>query len=153
QTIIAMANPQQHPFVAGVDYHITGGVFGEWIWLKAWEVGDPEPLLPTLVVRDGTFGAADGTLLCVIAFFDPAAVSSPVQVDATSDDAPFPPLPPPPGGLPLLGVNAAQPTALPPQAQGARPAAGAPALDALFASLAGVEELPWLPGLPGRRRR
>jgi hypothetical protein len=95
QTILAMADPSQHPFVAGVDYRIEGGVWGDWIWLRAWEVGEPRPALPQLVVRDTTFGPEDGLLLGAIAFFDPAAVSAPIQVDATFDDITFRPLPGP----------------------------------------------------------
>jgi hypothetical protein len=93
QTIIAMADAAKHPFVAGEDYRIEAGVWGEHIWMRAWKVDDPRPLLPTLVVRDDTFGPEDGTLLNVIAFFDPAAVTGPVQVDATFDDITFTPLP------------------------------------------------------------
>jgi hypothetical protein len=93
QTIIAMADPSRHPFVAGVDYRIEAGVWGEWIWMKGWRVGTPRPLLPQLVVRDSTFGPEDGTQLNVIAFFDPAAVTEPVRVDATFDDITFTPLP------------------------------------------------------------
>jgi hypothetical protein len=99
QTILAMADPAEHPFVAGVDYHIEGGVRGDRIWLRAWAVGEPRPARPLLVVRDDTFGPADGTLLGAIAFFDPAAVTGPVQVDATFDDITFRPRSGRPGGL------------------------------------------------------
>jgi hypothetical protein len=97
QTIIAMADPAKHPFVAGEDYRIEAGVWGEHIWMRAWKVGEPRPASPTLTVRDDTFGPEDGTLLNVIAFFDPAAVTGPVQVDATFDDITFTQLPAPHG--------------------------------------------------------
>jgi hypothetical protein len=92
-----MADPEEHPFVVGEDYRIEAGVWGEFIWMRAWKVGDPRPVLPMLVVRDDTFGPEDGTQLNVIAFFDPAAVTGPVQVDATFDDITFVPLPGPRG--------------------------------------------------------
>jgi hypothetical protein len=130
QTILAMADPARHPFVAGVDYRIEGGVWGEWVWLRAWAVGQPRPVLPQLVVRDGTFGPEDGLLLGAIAFFDPAAVGGPVQVDATFDDITFRPLPGPfaSGSSAEPGSLAAHPDWLPSTAGGA--GGSAPALPA-----------------------
>jgi hypothetical protein len=93
QTIVAMADPAAHPFVAGEDYYIEARVVGDELSMKAWRVGDPEPAAALLTLRDSTFGPADGTLLGVIAFFDPAAVSGPVQVDATFDNISFTPMP------------------------------------------------------------
>jgi hypothetical protein len=93
QTIIAMADPAEHPFEVGEDYRIEAGVWGDRIWMRAWKVGEPRPVLPLLTVRDDTFGPEDGTLLNVIAFFDPAAVTGAVQVDATFDDITFTRLP------------------------------------------------------------
>jgi hypothetical protein len=97
QTILAMADPAEHPFEAGKDYRIEAGVWGDRIWMRAWKVGEPRPVLPLLTVHDDTFGPEDGTLLNVIAFFDPAAVTGAVQVDATFDDISFTPLPAPRG--------------------------------------------------------
>jgi hypothetical protein len=112
QTIIAMADPEEHPFVIGEDYRIEAGVWGDFIWMRAWKVGDPRPLLPMLVVRDDTFGPENGTQLNVIAFFDPAAVTGPVQVDATFDDITFIPLPGPRGRYHTeSGGNAHSPSA------------------------------------------
>ena len=95
QTILAMADPDEHPFVAGIDYWFEAGVQDDRIWMRAWPVGARRPGRPTLVVRDDTFGPEDGTLLSVLAFFDPAAVGADaIHVDATFDDITFKPLRP-----------------------------------------------------------
>ncbi len=92
QTIIAMADPSQAPFAAGEDWYIEGGVVGNRLWLKAWKVGDPEPDKPLLTVKDKELGPNSGSLVCVIAFFDPVAVQDPfVDVSATFDDVVFTP--------------------------------------------------------------
>ena len=91
QTILAMADPAEAPFAAGEDWYLEGSVVGGQITLKAWKVGTTEPERPLLSVRDRTFGPEDGTLLCVIAMIDRAAVTGPVRVSATFDDISFTP--------------------------------------------------------------
>lgn len=92
QTILAMADPAQVPFAAGEDWYLEGRVVGGRISLKAWKVGDVEPEGPLLTVRDRTFGPEDGTLLCVIAMIDRAAVTEPVQISVTVDNISFTPI-------------------------------------------------------------
>jgi hypothetical protein len=92
QTILAMADPAEVPFAAGEDWYLEGRVVGGRISLKAWKVGSPEPASPLLSVRDRTFGPEDGTLLCVIAMIDRAAVTGPVQISVTVDNISFTPV-------------------------------------------------------------
>jgi hypothetical protein len=93
QTIIAMADPEDFPFVVGVTYNLEAKVVGHRLSLKAWKVGDPEPAEPMLVVVDKRLGPDDATGLAAIAFFDPAPLAEQgveaVTVNATVDDITF----------------------------------------------------------------
>jgi hypothetical protein len=92
QTIIAMADPEDAPFAAGEDWYMEAGVVGNNLWMKVWKVGDPEPARPLLRIRDRELGPGSGSLICVIAFFDPAAIEDPlVNISATFDDVTFSP--------------------------------------------------------------
>ncbi len=92
QTIIAMADPAEAPFAAGEDWYIEGRVVDDRIALKAWRVGDPEPEEPLLSVHDDAIGPETGSLVCLIVFFDPAAVETElVEVSASFDDVTFKP--------------------------------------------------------------
>ncbi len=92
QTIIAMADPDEDPFEAGKDYYIEAKLVGDRMSLTAWRVGKKKPNRPTLSVRDDTFGPDSGTLICVITFFDPAAVEDDfVDVSASFDNVTFKP--------------------------------------------------------------
>ncbi len=90
QTILAMTPPGQVPFRPGETWNIEGGAVGHRLTLKAWRVGTPEPKSPQLSVEDPGFGpTGGGTELCVIAFFDSAAVNHPVKVSAAFDNLTF----------------------------------------------------------------
>jgi hypothetical protein len=90
QTIIAMADLDEDPFEAGKDYHIEAKLVGDRMSLTAWKVGAKKPKRPTLTVRDDTLGPDSGTLICVITFFDPAAVEDDfVDISASFDDVTF----------------------------------------------------------------
>lgn len=95
QTIIAMADPEEHPFAAGEDWNLEGGTVGNHVWLKAWKVGDPEPVAPLLSLQDKVLGPHTGSLICAIVFFDPGAVTAPVQVSGTFDNITYLHAPPP----------------------------------------------------------
>lgn len=93
QTIIAMADPEEHPFEVGVTYVLKATVVGHNLELKAWPLGDDEPAEPILTVQDNTLNGPENTGLGCIAFFDPLPLSlegvKKVRVDATVDDLTF----------------------------------------------------------------
>jgi len=95
QTIIAMADPDEFPFVAGEDYILEGSVVGHKLTLKAWKVGDEEPAEPILRVTDKVLGPGFGNRISVLVFFDPAPLIDlgikEVQVSGTFDDIHFTP--------------------------------------------------------------
>jgi hypothetical protein len=92
QTIIAMADPLEAPFIAGEDYWFEASVVGNRLRFKVWNVGDEEPDEPLLSLKDKKLGPKSGTLICALAFFDPAAVEDPlVEVSATFDNITFTP--------------------------------------------------------------
>jgi hypothetical protein len=95
QTIIAMADLHQFPFVAGQTYRLEASVVGSRIRMKAWKVGDPEPDAPMLSLEDHGLKPASGSTICVITIFDPAplaaAGASEVRVSGTFDDITFTP--------------------------------------------------------------
>jgi hypothetical protein len=95
QTIIAMADPAEAPFVAGVSYHLEGSVVGDRLRLKAWPVGAPEPTEPTLSVTDDALKTTVGNRLSAVIFFDPeplmAAGVDEVTVSAAFDNVYFTP--------------------------------------------------------------
>jgi hypothetical protein len=95
QTIIAMADPAEFPFVAGQDYRIEATVVGSRIRMKAWKVGAPEPADPMLSLEDKGLKPSSGSTLCVIAILDPvplaAAGVAEVRVSGTFDDITFTP--------------------------------------------------------------
>jgi hypothetical protein len=95
QTIIAMADPDEVPFVAGVTYNLEASVVGHTVMLKAWPVGDDEPVEPTLIVTDKVLIPGVGNRLSVLVFFDPAPLIEngveEVQVSGTFDDITFTP--------------------------------------------------------------
>jgi hypothetical protein len=72
QTILAMADPEEHPFEVGVTYNLEASVVGHRLTLKAWKVGDPEPEKPILRASDRRLGPRSGSGIAAIAFFDPA---------------------------------------------------------------------------------
>ncbi len=89
QTILAMADTALFPFALGEDWNLEAGAVGNRLTLKAWRVGQPEPVNPLLTVLDSAFGQPGPTNLCAISFFDGAVVSGPVQVSATFDNITF----------------------------------------------------------------
>jgi len=93
QEIIAMADPEDFPFVVGVTYILEAKVVGHRLSLKAWREGDSEPAEPMLVVRDMRLSAEDASGLAAIAFFDPIPLMEQgiqeVSVNATIDDITF----------------------------------------------------------------
>jgi hypothetical protein len=95
QTIIAMADPRESPFVAGQTYHVEASVVGHRLRMKAWKVGDREPRGPMLSLTDRGLGARSGSAICVIAMFDPepliAAHVAEVKVSGTFDNITFTP--------------------------------------------------------------
>ncbi|HZN32827.1 MAG TPA: hypothetical protein VFB80_03380 [Pirellulaceae bacterium] len=95
QTILAMADPEEFPFEADVDYILEARVVGDKLSLKAWREGDSEPSEPMLVVKDNRLTADVATGLATIAFFDPAPLIEQgverVRVNATVDDITFTP--------------------------------------------------------------
>ena len=95
QTIIAMADPAQYPFVAGETYNVQASVVGHKIEMKAWKVGDPEPSSPMLSVTDKGLKPDSGSAICVLLIIDPvplkAAGVTEVQVSGTFDDITFMP--------------------------------------------------------------
>jgi hypothetical protein len=95
QTIIAMADPDDNPFIAGETYHLEGSVVGHQVTLKAWKMGDPEPAAPTLSVTDKLLKPGSGNRISVIIFFDPVPLMDAgveeVRVSATFDDITFTP--------------------------------------------------------------
>jgi hypothetical protein len=95
QTIIAMADPAKFPFVAGQAYHVEASVVGHDIQMKAWKVGDPEPVKPMLSLRDKSLKPDSGSAICVTVIFDPVPLSkagvSAVRTSGTFDDITFTP--------------------------------------------------------------
>jgi len=95
QTIIAMADPAEFPFVAGQAYHVEASVVGHNIQMKAWKVGDPEPVTPMLSLQDKSLKPESGSAICVITIFDPVPLSAAgvtaVRVSGTFDDITFTP--------------------------------------------------------------
>ncbi len=95
QTIIAMADPDEFPFVAGVTYNLEARVVGHTVQLKAWPVGTDEPSEPMLNVRDKVLKPGIGNRLSVLVFFDPeplaAAGVDQVRVSGTFDNITFTP--------------------------------------------------------------
>jgi hypothetical protein len=95
QTIIAMADPEEHPFEVGKTYILEASVIGSKLTLKAWEKGDREPRRPILKLRHSEFGPESGTGLAALTFFDPvpllAAGVEEVVVSATVDNLTFTP--------------------------------------------------------------
>ena len=95
QTIIAMADPDEAPFIAGVTYNLEATVVGPLLSLKAWPVGEPEPDEPTLTVVDKVLTPGVGNRLSVLVFFDPAPLIDAgipaVTVSGTFDDISFSP--------------------------------------------------------------
>lgn len=72
QTIIAMADPEEYPFLPGVTYNLEASVVGNRLTLKAWPVGEAEPSEPTLVVTDKVLTPHEDDRISVLVFFDPA---------------------------------------------------------------------------------
>ena len=95
QTILAMADPGQFPFVAGQTYNIEASVVGNQITMKAWRVGHSRPSQPTLTVTDKLLKAGAGNRLAALVFFDPAPLMDAgveeVQVNGAFDDITFTP--------------------------------------------------------------
>jgi hypothetical protein len=95
QTIIAMADPARFPFVAGRAYHVEASVVGHNIQMKAWKVGDPEPVNPMLSLQDKSLRPPSGSAICVLVLFDPVPLSkagvSAVRTSGTFDDITFTP--------------------------------------------------------------
>ena len=95
QTIIAMADPAESPFVAGVTYNLRGSVVGHRLRLKAWAVGTPEPAEPTLTVIDDALPPGPENEISAVIFFDAAPLMEAgvdqVTVDAAFDDIYFVP--------------------------------------------------------------
>jgi hypothetical protein len=98
QSIIAIADPAEFPFVAGQAYRIEASVVGQNIQMKAWKLGDPEPDKPMLSLQDKSLKPDSGTLICVAAFFDPDRLSkqgvTAVRTSGTFNDITFTPGPP-----------------------------------------------------------
>jgi hypothetical protein len=98
QSIIRMANPEDHPFVVGQAYRIAASVVGQNIQMKAWKVGDPEPVKPMLSVQDTDLKPDSGSAICVLVIFDPTPLSragvTAVRTSGTFDDITFTPGPP-----------------------------------------------------------
>jgi hypothetical protein len=95
QTIIAMADPAEFPFVAHQAYHVEASVVGHNIQMKAWKAGDPEPVKPMLSLKDKSLNPDSGSAICVITIFDPVPLSkagvTAVRVSGTFDDITFTP--------------------------------------------------------------
>lgn len=95
QTILAMADPDATPFVAGETYNLEASVVGHRLTLKAWRVGDPEPSEPTLSVTDRELRPGHENRFSVNVFFDPAPLMEAgvgeVLVSGTFDDITFTP--------------------------------------------------------------
>jgi hypothetical protein len=95
QTIIAMADPEQFPFVAGVTYNLEASVVGDRLKLKAWPVGTAEPEAPILSVTDKALKPGPGDMIALIAFFDPEPLMGigvgRVSVSAAFDNIRFTP--------------------------------------------------------------
>jgi hypothetical protein len=95
QTIIAMSDPRESPFIAGRTYHVEASVVGHSLRMKAWKVGDREPRRPTLSLTDRGLDARSGSTICVIAMLDRApliaAHVAEVKVSGTFDNITFTP--------------------------------------------------------------
>ena len=96
QTIIAMADPEEFPFVAGVTYNLEGSVVGGRLKLKAWPVGTAEPEESTLSVTDKVvLKPSLGDEIGLVAFFDPEPLMAmgvgQVTVSASFDNIHFKP--------------------------------------------------------------
>jgi hypothetical protein len=90
QTIIAMADPAQFPFVPGAVWNLEGTILGQQISLKAWPLGARKPSEPQLRVMDKGLDPRSGTEICVLVFFDPAPLGqqgvTAVRVSGTFDN-------------------------------------------------------------------
>jgi hypothetical protein len=95
QTIIAMADPEEFPFVAGVTYNLEGSVIGDRLKLKAWPAGTAEPEEPILSVMDNGLKPSHDDEIGLVAFFDPEPLIAmgvgQVSVSAAFDNISFKP--------------------------------------------------------------
>ena len=73
-------------FKIGVDYHVEGGVVGNKLSMKVWQVGTEEPELPQLVVYDDRL--TEG-VVGLLPASSPTALSEPARVDVTYHDFRF----------------------------------------------------------------
>jgi hypothetical protein len=76
-------------FTRGEDWMMEFGVVGDEFSMKAWKVGDPEPLAPQLTVVDSTYAAGG---LGVFANLYTNNIPAPTPVDATFDNVFFTPI-------------------------------------------------------------
>ena len=73
-------------FGVGEEWSLEVGAIGNELSLKAWRVGEDEPVAPQLVVRDDQFTSGQiGLISAVEAWFAPG----PVKLDVTFDDLVF----------------------------------------------------------------
>ena len=95
QTIIAMADPEEFPFIAGVTYRLEGSIVGDRLKLKAWPVGTAEPEEPILSVIDNALKPSPSDEIGLVAFFDPEPLIAmgvgQVSVSAAFDNISFKP--------------------------------------------------------------
>ena len=93
QTILAMADPNRFPFLAGHTYNIEASLVGDKLQMKAWEVGCKKPKVPMLSVTDSALSAASASEISILVFFDPepliAAGVTDVQVSGSFDNIKF----------------------------------------------------------------
>jgi hypothetical protein len=93
QTILAIADPKDHPFVAGRTYHIEASLVGDKLEMRAWEVGQRKPNRPMLSVTDSVLGPDSASEISVFVFFDPdpltAAGVTSVKVSGAFDNIKF----------------------------------------------------------------
>ncbi len=84
-TFLAVLNPAPFPLVAGEDWTMKAGAFGDQLSLKIWRINEPEPSAPQLVATDsliksGHFG---------IGVSVPSDFIGAVQPSATFDNVRF----------------------------------------------------------------